>query len=85
MSLNPSSLAQAIEKAKTASGLSEYALWQTVEGGLHSYWRMGRPAGIGKDEVLGLKRAAAAEGGWYVGGDFVPMADWLRRFAEWQR
>ncbi len=78
-------LAQLIDDYKSRFGLNEYELWRLVKDGFPGFFRY-RNLGMmmDRDMVVMLQRASASENGWFLDGEFIPMAEWKRRYQTWQ-
>ena len=77
------SLADLISDYKSRFELNEYEIWRLIAQGFHSFWQYKKP-GMATEDVTALKRAAAKEQGWFLNGNYLPMSEWLRRYAQWQ-
>jgi len=76
-------LADLIQDYKTRFKLNEYEIWRLISAGFHSFWKYKKP-GMGMEEVVALKRASEAEQGWIFNGSYLPMSEWVRRYAQWK-
>jgi hypothetical protein len=59
----------------------EFTLWGFVEQGLRS-WQFAKPAGIDRDDTIGIRRLSEKAGGWFYNGTFVPIVQWIAVYAE---